>query len=280
MAPLQNRSLERGIAVLETLARCGPCSLADLHRECGLAKSTIRRLLATLMARRIVRRSLSDGLYRTSMTLPAIAGVPMSRSDALLADRAMPYLAELTRAVNWPSDIHLFQPPHMRIVDSTRPLSPFHLYRGVVDQRLNIFGCASGMACMAGLEETEVAMMDRMTRGDPVRGLARFGLTLSAYLRELETTRRQGYGTRLSRYLGETVPDDRLAAIAVPIFRNEEVAGAVTLLWPRAFRSAEAFAAEYLGDLRRTAETVTAALAGAAPPGLMPRNPDGAGQRP
>ena len=56
----ENRSLDRGIEILETLAREGAMSLADLHRATGLPKSTIRRLLQTLIARKIVRRSLTS----------------------------------------------------------------------------------------------------------------------------------------------------------------------------------------------------------------------------
>ncbi len=46
---LRNESLNRGLAVLEQLARDGDCSLADLHKGTGIPKSSIRRLLGTLI---------------------------------------------------------------------------------------------------------------------------------------------------------------------------------------------------------------------------------------
>jgi len=46
----QVRSLDRGLDLMEVLAREGAQTLAQLHAATGLPKSTIRRLLATLQA--------------------------------------------------------------------------------------------------------------------------------------------------------------------------------------------------------------------------------------
>ena len=75
---LEHKSLDRGITIMEVLARNGSCSLADLHKATGISKSSIRRLLGTLVERRLVRRSLADGRYRTSILMPASAGVPVA----------------------------------------------------------------------------------------------------------------------------------------------------------------------------------------------------------
>ena len=59
---LENRSLDRGLTILERLSADGAGSLQALHTATGLAKSTLRRLLSTLVQRKILRRSLADGL--------------------------------------------------------------------------------------------------------------------------------------------------------------------------------------------------------------------------
>ncbi len=46
---LRNESFNRGLAVLEQLARDGDCSLAELHKGTGIPKSSLRRLLGTLI---------------------------------------------------------------------------------------------------------------------------------------------------------------------------------------------------------------------------------------
>jgi IclR family transcriptional regulator, mhp operon transcriptional activator len=255
---LEHKSLDRGITVLEILARNGSCSLAELHAGSGISKSSIRRLLGTLVERRLVRRSLADGRYRASITMPVSTGVPVPANFAFVVDVAMPHVTALTSEISWPSDVHLFDGDRMRILDSTRPLSPFHLYRGVVDQRVNIFGSAAGMCCLAEMPEATVARIAAHTEGDPLWGLARFRLTMKKYGRHIEATRRRGYGQRLEREdVGNKVFDDGLSAIAVPIHRNGRVYGAVSLLWPKAYLPPEAIADEYLEPLKRTTRQIS-----------------------
>lgn len=259
---LSNRSLDRGIDILETLARHGACSLADLNRHTGLPKSTLRRLMGTLLERHIIRQSLTDKLFRSNVIFPPGSDAPQALELTMLVDRAMPHLIALTRKVDWPSDIHIVEGSKMRIVDSTRPLSPYRLNHGFVNRVINIFGSATGSACLAAMPDDVIAEHVKQTSGDPVWGLKRFDMTLESYMRRVEEIRKQGYGARLSNYLGETVLDDGLAAMAVPIRVNNWPSGAVTLVWPRSYRAPDAFAREFLPDLKRTATAISNAIAG------------------
>ncbi|MDJ0627001.1 MAG: helix-turn-helix domain-containing protein [Rhodobacter sp.] len=257
---LQNRSLDRGIAVIEALARGGAMSLADLHRATGLPKSTIRRLLATLTRRRFVHRSLADGRYRAAVTLPDLSAEPVPPRLALIADAALPRALELTAKMGWPSDIQVLDGIAMRIVDSTRPASPFHLYRGQINRRVSLWGSATGLACLAAMPDAEVERLHRETEGDTTWGLARFGMTLTEFLKERALAQARGYGARLAIYLGETVLDDALHAIAVPLTLNGAPVGGLSLLWPRSFKSVAEFADAHAGALRRTAAAISTDL--------------------
>ncbi len=260
MTLTRNRSLDRGITLLDALARQGACSLSTLHAETGLAKSTIRRLLATMMDRQIVRRSLSDQLYRTNVAMPnAIARAP-TQDQMLIIDVALPYLIELTASIEWPSDLHMLEDDWMHIVDSTRPLSPYHLYRGEIDRKINQFGSASGLACLSTMSNSQIEQRARKKAGDRIWGLDRFGMDLETYFAEIEQARLNGYGTRLHHYLGETVLDDSLAAIAVPLRKNGQTIAAITLLWPRNYLTPEAFAARYLNALNASANAIMTEL--------------------
>ncbi|MAS07395.1 MAG: IclR family transcriptional regulator [Ahrensia sp.] len=256
MTDLANRSLDRGITILESLARNGASSLADLHRDSGIAKSTIRRLLGTLIQHRLVRRSVADGLYRVTIPLPAGAGEPIPHEMASLTDVAMPRAVELTKKLEWPSDIHVLDGLCMRIVDSTRPLSPFHMYRGIINRRINMFGSATGMACLAVRTDAEIAEYDRLTNGNMSLGLSRFGFTLKQFMPEIEKARARGFGTRLGVYRGETMLDDGLAAIAVPIDVYGQPNAAISMIWPRAFQEPKEFAKRHLAPLKEAAECI------------------------
>lgn len=260
MSSLENRSLDRGITLMEILARTGANTLAELHAQSGLPKSTIRRLLGTLQSRRLVRRALSDRKYRINITLPVSADSPMPKELAFYVDVAVPLLSELTRDIEWPSDIHIIDGHVMRVIDSTRPLSPFHLYRGIVNRSLNIFGTATGQACLMQMPDARVREMISRTRGDQIFGLERFKLSEEKFFAMLEQARRRGYGIRVSNYVGETIIEDGLAAIALPIAKAGEVIGGISLLFPRKLMSTQAMADRYLEKLKATAERISSDL--------------------
>src|SRR5689334_6116481 len=98
---LQNRSLDRGLDVLGSLSLHGASSLQDLHARTRLPKSTIRRILGTLISRKIVRRSLGDSLYRPSVALPA----QDRTGEGWLVERALPHMVALRQAIEWSCDL-------------------------------------------------------------------------------------------------------------------------------------------------------------------------------
>ena len=245
---------------MEILAREGACSLAELHRLSEIPKSTIRRLLATLVQRRLVRKSFADKRFRLTVTLPVSAEEPVPADLAYIVDIALPTVAAMTKAIEWPSDIHLIDGDRMRVLDSTRPLSPFHLYRGVVNRQINIFGSATGMCCLAELGNREFERVAAHTKGDKTWGLARFKMDDETYLEHLRATRHRGYGARVARFVGETVFDDGLDAIACPIYQNQRLVGAVSLLWPKSYLSSKDFAASYLTALKDATKEISETL--------------------
>ncbi|NKB20286.1 MAG: helix-turn-helix domain-containing protein [Alphaproteobacteria bacterium] len=258
---LENRSLDRGISVLEALGGHGACSLHQLHQLTELPKSTLRRLLATLVKRRLVRQGLNDRLYRINIALPMISSAEASPVAAAMVEAASPHMQALTEEVGWPSDLHMKDGATMRVVESTRVLSPFHVHGGRVDLEVNIFGSAGGCAYLMGLDAKNLSQIYKKARKDPVFGPSRFGLTLEKLEHELVLMREAGYGFRRPGYLGESAPDDKLNAIAVPVHQGDnEVLGALTLMWTRNHMEYEGFAERFLDRLQIAADAISADL--------------------
>ncbi|MEP3275917.1 MAG: helix-turn-helix domain-containing protein [Stappiaceae bacterium] len=252
----ENRSLARGLFVLETLAKYRGMSLSEIHQETGLPKSTLRRLLATLMSKRFVRRSISDNRYRAIVTLPDISIEPVPPGLGLVVDMGLIHVTELTKKIGWPSDIQIFEGKWMRIIESTRSQSPFGLYRGQIDRRLNIFGAATGIACLSVMQEEEVRELFQDKSLEARFQPGRYALSWQGLQEHLNMARELGYGMRISNYCGETVLNDKLSAIALPLRRHEEIIGAISLLWPRELMSASDTAALYLEDLKKTVNDI------------------------
>jgi IclR family mhp operon transcriptional activator len=258
---LENRSLDRGIQILEVLTRDGPCSLHQLHQKTQLPKSTIRRLVGTLTKRHFLRKGISDGLFRANVSLPWSSSLDLPAVSARLLEAALPHMICLTRSVGWPSDLHIRRRDRMRIVESTRPLSPFRLYRGRVDFEVNMFGAAAGLASLATLDDAQVGQVFDTLRHDRQWGPARFALSERTLISELAQVRARGYAPRRDGYLGESVADDKLQAIAVPIVDNGVAVGGLSILWLRSYLSADAFADSHLAALTAAAAAISADLA-------------------
>jgi len=258
---LENRSLDRAISLLEVLARDGACSLHQLHQRTSLPKSTIRRLMGTLTRRHLVRVGISDGLFRPNIALPWSADRAHAAETGRLVETALPHMVELTRRVEWPSDLHVHQAGRMCIVESTYSLSPFFIgRRDMVDLQVNLFSAAAGLAYLSLLDEAQVVALTRNNRDHPLWGFDRIGLAETMLLRELADIRSAGYAFRRPGF-NCTAQSRPFYAMAAPITDIHGVVGALTLFWPKPYMTEDEFARAYAAELCGAATAVSAELA-------------------
>lgn len=255
---LETRSLDRGLAVLGCLSIHGASSLQNLHVRTGLPKSTIRRLLGTLIHRKIVRRSLGDQLYRANISLPFQTTFGSTQSEAWLVDRASPHMIELTRSVGWSCDLHIFERTKSRVIESTRPLSPFFQIKRQIDLEVPVFASAAGLAVLSTWTDRAVLALADEIGDDQALGLCHFGMAKQSLLSTLQRTRALGYAIRVSQYRGE-FPDE-LHAIARPVFRGVIAVGALVVLWPKGYLAPERFARIHLARFGEATTAISADL--------------------
>jgi IclR family mhp operon transcriptional activator len=246
--------------ILNSLSVHGASSLQDLHAHTMLPKSTIRRLLGTLIRRKVVRRSLNDQLYRANVSLPLQDKKASRQGEGWLVDCAVPHMIELTRSIGWSCDLHIFQRTRSRIIESTRPLSPFFQYDRHIDLEVPVFASAAGLAVLSTWSNAAVLRLVDETKDDPVWGLRRLGIASKDLLSNLQAIRGVGYAVRASQWRAETPLADALTAIARPIHRGETAVGALAILWPKGFLDAERFASLHLKNLSEAAATISAEL--------------------
>jgi IclR family mhp operon transcriptional activator len=255
----ENRSLDRGLAVLNALSVHGASSLRDLHVRTHLPKSTIRRLLGTLIRRKVVRRSLNDQLYRANIYLPTLNS-RFAHAEGMLVENALGEMTSLTREVGWSCDLHLFERTRSRIIESTRPLSPYFQFDRHIDLEVSVFASAGGLAVLSTWSEASVVSLVRDIGDHPLFGLARTGLTQRQLLSSLARVRTQGYAIRSDSYRSDIPLANKLHGIARPIFHGSEAVGALVMLWPRGVFTPRAFAEKHLTRLAAAAERISAAL--------------------
>lgn len=248
------RALDRGLDVLELLGQHGPSSLHQLHLGTGLPKSSLRRLLATLVARRFIRVGLSDGMYRSNISTLRSVKAQDSVRIGRLVEIARPHLIQLTRDLRWPADLHMHADGRMRILESTHGQSPFRTdVAPYIEIELNIFAAASGLSYLAALTDACVLAIMERCRGDYLWSAERYSVTPEILIADLKHIRKAGYATRrISQHKG-----DNRNAMAVVIREGEDPAGAIAMPWPRDFMTVQSFAGLHLGRLKQAADAIS-----------------------
>lgn len=251
------RSLERGINLLKIMAQCGPLSLAEFHKISGVSKSTLRRLLFTLIETGIVRQSLVDAKYRINIYWAAGTNKEYLPDIPLFVDIAIARLTELTKKIGWTCGIHMISGGKMQILDNTRVHSPFHTFQAQSDFELNMFASSTGISCLAEFDDEEIIRRASEVPTDSKFSYRRVSPSIRDYLVKVNRVRELGYGFRQLAYSGPPLLDD-LEAIALPMRHRDRVFGGIAIAFPLKLMSHEDFAEKYLGDLTAAVSDIDA----------------------
>jgi IclR family mhp operon transcriptional activator len=148
------RGLTRGLDLLRAInvQEGGRSSLGQLAEVTGLHRTTVRRLLETLIAEGYVRRSDSDDSYCLALRVRSLA--EGFRDDDWISGIVAPALSELLQAVVWPSDLTTpGRPPGDPRIHP--PLQPLSFHRAMVGQTMPMLLTAAGRAFLAACPDDQ-----------------------------------------------------------------------------------------------------------------------------
>lgn len=256
MSMQPTRSLERGVVLTRAMAQSGPLSLAELHKVTEISKSALRRLLFTLIETGIVRKSLADSKYRINIYWAAGKDRDYLPDIPLYIDIAIARLVSLTQQFGWTCGIHFLMKDKMQILDHTRAHSPFHTYQAPADFELNLFGSATGIACLAEMNDTEIVRRANLVPPNSKFSYLRVAPSIDDYMGNVNRVRELGYGFRQTHFSG-TVLMDELEAIALPIRIGDRLFGGIVMAFKRSYMSHEEFAEAHLDHLKNAQEEIT-----------------------
>ena len=147
------RAIERGVSVMRALEELGAASLHNLHKSTGLHRTTLLRILLTLEQQGLVRRRLSDGMYRNTFQLRRMTDT-LDEFDRL-AEIAGPVLGRLCTKVKWPTDLTVRNGNCMEIKETSREQTPFMVNRDEVGHQIAFPVTAVGRAYLAFCPDAE-----------------------------------------------------------------------------------------------------------------------------
>jgi IclR family mhp operon transcriptional activator len=255
------RSVERAIDLLQALNRRPLSTLHDLHRDTGLPKPSIVRLLRTLEAKGLAAQSASYGTYQLLGRVKSLSSG--FHHEPLIIEVAEEIMIDFTKREGWPLALALFDLNAMVVRASSIPYTSLSLFHSSLNMRLSMVGRALGRAYLAHSPPNEQKIILEIVKHskDPEDEMARDS---EAVARMIEQVRERGYATRGSRI------ESRSSTIAVPVRENDRVVACLGFTWITAAMPMQKAIDEYLPRVFETAEAISQELASRAP---RPREP-------
>jgi len=209
--PYQAKSLDRSLRILEQLAEAGPSvTVPELSRQLGMNKTTVFRLLQTLMRHHFVEKDREEAKYRLGMRAFEIGMAVMNSMD--LRREALPILERLNKATR--ETVHLTVREGFSAIYIDKLDSPeFIVVQSRIGGRTPLHCTGVGKVLLAHLDEREVK--EYVRQGGLKRYTQRTITNPKALRDELERIRRQGYAIDNEEHY------EGLACVAAPIFDHQ-----------------------------------------------------------
>lgn len=207
--PIQ--SADRIFTIMEALADNGPMRIIDLSDRLGLHKSTVHRLLASLISMGYVTQDERSGAYYLTFKLVELAGKVLQNTDILTV--VHPYISLLSESCD--ETVHFVQRTGPNVVyleklESQSVKARAFRLSSQVGLTRPMYCSAVGKAILAHLPEGEV---DLIWSSSDIRRKTEFTITDLAVLKtELAHIRECGYA------LDNQENELGIRCIAVPVF--------------------------------------------------------------
>lgn len=145
---------DRLFLVLETLSETGPVALADLCKNLDLNKSTVHRLLCSLIYMGYVKQDAETGKYFLSLKLLTLSNKVLSHMDIL--ETVRPYLKKLAEETG--ETVHFVQLDGIEAVYICKEESYQNSVRMVsrVGNRIPLYCSGVGKAMAADMTEAQI----------------------------------------------------------------------------------------------------------------------------
>lgn len=247
----KSQSLSRGLAILEALSSApnGSAFITELSQATAIHRTTVKRLLQTLIDEGYVRCSMSDGSYRLNYRVRQLSDG--FTDDEWISQVAAPAIAKLLPHTFWPSDLCTLDGSAMIIRETTHRFSSLSFHRSMVRKRLPLLTTAAGRAYFCFCSESERQQLISFIKAD---SSAQTQLIQDPFFipRLIEKTLEQGYASNE----GDWDKESSTAAIALPVFYQQRILSTINIVFLKKVLSPKEAATRYLALLAQTVHEI------------------------
>lgn len=244
-------SLERGLALLDALADLGWSTPAELAAHTGIERSTVYRLLNTLVLAGYAARRDDDGRWFLAPRVRSLGfGI---RADDVEQQIAQEELDRLVGEIGWPSDYAALIAGRLTILASSHRLTTMTFFRRLVGKHRPLFRSALGRALLAAMssKERDETLEILRSAGGPDAEEIVGPETLSRLVGEAQA---RGYAS------SDGLIESSVSAIGLAVRRSQRPVGAVNVVYFRTAMTPATAAATFLEPLRGCVSRIEARL--------------------
>lgn len=244
------QSVDRALSILEAISNYNEgLGITEISEKLGLHKSTVHRLLATLIYKDYVVQDKSTNKYRLTMKLFELGNKKREGLDILSASKA--YTKELMRSVN--EVVHLVIRDNNDIVyiDKVEADNTIRM-ASTIGKRAPLYCTSVGRAMIAFLDEKEI---EEIWKSSKIEKLTKNTITdLEVFKKELKTIRRKGYAQ------DDEENELGVRCVGAPIFNlHGEVEGAISISGP-SIRVTKARAEKIAKEVKKYSDMISKEL--------------------
>ena len=231
------RSISRALKVIQAINAHEALTMNQIAQIVKIPYPTACRIVNTLMAEGIIEREIARRYYRPTALVQSLSCGYKQQSR--LSMIARPHLVKLTQETGWPAAIATRVGSVMVVQDCTHALTTQTFSDYTPGYSLPLTCCVAGIAYLAFSDPSQRNMIIEQIKRDPLDESSE-NLTNSLQDNHFEMIREDGYASFVRNPF--TNDPGKTSGIGVPLYRGEELIGAMTLsFFSRALRVTDAF---------------------------------------
>lgn len=217
------QSVDRALSILEVLSDYSEgLGVTDISDKIGLHKSTVYRLLSTLIHKGYVTQDAKSNKYRITLKLFELGNKRIEDMDLLSASK--PYSEELMKSTNEVVHLVIREDNDIIYIDKVEADNTIRM-ASKIGKRSPMYCTSVGKAILAQLSDEEV---EEVWNNSKIEKLTEFTITdFGRMKKELEMVRQKGYA------VDDEENEIGVRCIGAPVFnRFGEVEGAISISGP------------------------------------------------
>jgi len=206
MSDASLQTVDRALMILELLSKEG-MTATDIAQKLDLNKSTVHRLMMTLLHRGFVERNEATGIYQIGLKMVEMSSIRLNQVE--LKTEAYPYLHQLANKLNQSVQLAIYDSGEAVFIEKIEKYMSFHMYCQI-GKRIPLYCSAVGKALL--LDKSDQEIRDILDKVEFHPFTQHTHASVDALLADIHEGRNEGYTKDKAEH------EDNIFCIAAPIY--------------------------------------------------------------